>query len=251
MFAIGTVLQVVTARFGAFWPKDHRSCQEAWCSYPGRSALVQIWLNSIYQEIPLSVYVVVAEILAFAYSMNNRWAELKGRKSRQTFPLSCPFLPFVQSVEQGSFNRMRPESEKVLMAVHPAHAGRTGLRFDIGLDTQSEEEWLPMSTSFFPSQGWHIPCRRLFQLRRIDHEHRSRSLPKERFGSRKAYLTSSRTITNVQTVGKRDVLSFIPSWPARDRAQPILSEEEDLVPSRSIQKPEQPRLAIDGEGFLR
>ena len=32
------------------------------------------------QEIPPSVYTVVAEILAFVYSMNNRWSSLKGQK---------------------------------------------------------------------------------------------------------------------------------------------------------------------------
>jgi len=30
-----------------------------------------------YQEIPPSIYVVVAEILAFVYSMNNRWRNSK------------------------------------------------------------------------------------------------------------------------------------------------------------------------------
>jgi flagellar biosynthesis protein len=44
-------------------------------------ALVQILAQlDFHQEIPPSVYVVVAEILAFVYSMNNRWADLKGEK---------------------------------------------------------------------------------------------------------------------------------------------------------------------------
>ncbi len=33
-----------------------------------------------YKEIPPSVYAVVAEILAFVYSMNNRWASLKEKQ---------------------------------------------------------------------------------------------------------------------------------------------------------------------------
>ena len=33
-----------------------------------------------YQEIPPSIYVVVAEILAFVYSVNNRWRSGEGRK---------------------------------------------------------------------------------------------------------------------------------------------------------------------------
>ena len=33
-----------------------------------------------YQEIPPSVYTVVAEILAFVYSMNNRWSSSQGNK---------------------------------------------------------------------------------------------------------------------------------------------------------------------------
>jgi flagellar biosynthesis protein len=41
-------------------------------------ALIQILAQlDFYQEIPPSVYVVVAEILAFIYSMNNRWRGLK------------------------------------------------------------------------------------------------------------------------------------------------------------------------------
>ena len=41
-------------------------------------ALVQILAQlDFYQEIPPSVYVVVAEILAFIYSMNNQWRALK------------------------------------------------------------------------------------------------------------------------------------------------------------------------------
>ena len=37
-------------------------------------ALVEILAQlDFYQEIPPSIYVVVAEILAFVYSMNNRW----------------------------------------------------------------------------------------------------------------------------------------------------------------------------------
>jgi flagellar biosynthesis protein len=44
-------------------------------------ALVQILAQlDFYQEIPPSVYVVVAEILAFVYSMNHRWSELKEKK---------------------------------------------------------------------------------------------------------------------------------------------------------------------------
>ena len=41
-------------------------------------ALIQILAQlDFYQEIPPSVYVVVAEILAFIYSMNNQWCGLK------------------------------------------------------------------------------------------------------------------------------------------------------------------------------
>jgi flagellar biosynthesis protein len=41
-------------------------------------ALIQILAQlDFYQEIPPSVYVVVAEMLAFIYSMNNRWRGLK------------------------------------------------------------------------------------------------------------------------------------------------------------------------------
>jgi flagellar biosynthesis protein len=44
-------------------------------------ALVQILAQlDFYQEIPPSTYLVVAEILAFIYSMNNRWHDLKGQK---------------------------------------------------------------------------------------------------------------------------------------------------------------------------
>ena len=44
-------------------------------------ALVQILAQlDFHQEIPPSVYVVVAEILAFVYSMNNRWSELKEKR---------------------------------------------------------------------------------------------------------------------------------------------------------------------------
>ena len=45
------------------------------------SALVQVLAQlDFHQEIPPSVYVVVAEILAFVYSMNHRWSDLKGKK---------------------------------------------------------------------------------------------------------------------------------------------------------------------------
>ncbi len=44
-------------------------------------ALIEILSQlDFYQEIPPSVYTVVAEILAFVYSMNNRWSSLKGQK---------------------------------------------------------------------------------------------------------------------------------------------------------------------------
>jgi flagellar biosynthesis protein len=44
-------------------------------------ALVQILAQlDFYQEIPPSTYLVVADILAFIYSMNNRWHDLKGQK---------------------------------------------------------------------------------------------------------------------------------------------------------------------------
>jgi len=33
-----------------------------------------------YQEIPPSIYVVVAEILAFVYSVNNRWGGVEDQK---------------------------------------------------------------------------------------------------------------------------------------------------------------------------
>ena len=43
-------------------------------------ALVQILAQlDFYQEIPPSTYLVVADILAFIYSMNNRWHDLKGQ----------------------------------------------------------------------------------------------------------------------------------------------------------------------------
>lgn len=44
-------------------------------------ALVQILAQlDFYQEIPPSIYVVVAEILAFIYSMNHQWQSLKSQK---------------------------------------------------------------------------------------------------------------------------------------------------------------------------
>lgn len=44
------------------------------------TALIEILSQlDFHQEIPPSVYVVVAEILAFVYSLNNRWAALKGK----------------------------------------------------------------------------------------------------------------------------------------------------------------------------
>ncbi len=43
-------------------------------------ALVEILAQlDFYQEIPPSVYVIVAEILAFIYSMNHRWCGWKNR----------------------------------------------------------------------------------------------------------------------------------------------------------------------------
>jgi flagellar biosynthesis protein len=43
-------------------------------------ALVQILAQlDIYQEIPPSVYVIVAEILAFVYSMNKKWQTLRSQ----------------------------------------------------------------------------------------------------------------------------------------------------------------------------
>ncbi len=44
-------------------------------------ALVQILAQlDLYQEIPPSVYVIVAEILAFVYSMNQKWSALASQK---------------------------------------------------------------------------------------------------------------------------------------------------------------------------
>jgi flagellar biosynthesis protein len=46
--------------------------------------LIQILSQlDFYQEIPPSIYVVIAEVLAFVYSVNNRWRELEGGKDRQ------------------------------------------------------------------------------------------------------------------------------------------------------------------------
>ena len=43
--------------------------------------LIQILSQlDFYQEIPPSIYVVVAEILAFVYSVNNRWRNGQGKK---------------------------------------------------------------------------------------------------------------------------------------------------------------------------
>jgi flagellar biosynthesis protein len=43
--------------------------------------LIQILSQlDFYQEIPPSIYVVVAEILAFVYSVNNRWRGFRDRK---------------------------------------------------------------------------------------------------------------------------------------------------------------------------
>jgi flagellar biosynthesis protein len=43
--------------------------------------LIQILSQlDFYQEIPPSIYVVVAEILAFVYSVNNRWRSGEGRE---------------------------------------------------------------------------------------------------------------------------------------------------------------------------
>jgi len=45
------------------------------------AALVQILAQlDFYQEVPPSTYVVIAEILAFVYSMNHRWRILKDRR---------------------------------------------------------------------------------------------------------------------------------------------------------------------------
>ena len=45
------------------------------------AALVEVLAQlDFYQEIPPTVYVVVAEILAFVYSMNQRQSLLKGPK---------------------------------------------------------------------------------------------------------------------------------------------------------------------------
>jgi flagellar biosynthesis protein len=42
--------------------------------------LVQILAQlDFYQEIPPAIYAVVAEILAFIYSINNRWRDLKSQ----------------------------------------------------------------------------------------------------------------------------------------------------------------------------
>lgn len=44
-------------------------------------ALIEVLSQLDFQEeIPPSVYTVVAEILAFVYSMNNRWSSVKGEK---------------------------------------------------------------------------------------------------------------------------------------------------------------------------
>jgi len=46
-------------------------------------ALIQILSQlDFYQEIPPAIYVVVAEILAFVYSMNNRWQARPGAGAR-------------------------------------------------------------------------------------------------------------------------------------------------------------------------
>lgn len=43
--------------------------------------LIQILSQlDFYQEIPPSIYVIVAEILAFVYSVNNRWRSCQDRK---------------------------------------------------------------------------------------------------------------------------------------------------------------------------
>lgn len=43
--------------------------------------LIQILSQlDFYQEIPPSIYVIVAEILAFVYSVNNRWRSSQDRK---------------------------------------------------------------------------------------------------------------------------------------------------------------------------
>ena len=44
-------------------------------------ALIEVLSRlDIHQDVPPSVYVVVAEILSFVYAINNRWPHLKGRK---------------------------------------------------------------------------------------------------------------------------------------------------------------------------
>ena len=44
-------------------------------------ALIEVLSRlDLRQEIPPSVYVVVAEILSFVYTMNNRWAHLRAGK---------------------------------------------------------------------------------------------------------------------------------------------------------------------------
>ncbi len=45
-------------------------------------ALVQILAQlDLYQEIPPAVYIIVAEILAFVYSMNKKWQGFESAKS--------------------------------------------------------------------------------------------------------------------------------------------------------------------------
>jgi flagellar biosynthesis protein len=56
-------------------------------------ALVQILAQlDFYQEIPPPVYLVVAEILAFVYSMDRQRAEMKGVAASKTNPIT-PEIP--------------------------------------------------------------------------------------------------------------------------------------------------------------
>lgn len=44
-------------------------------------ALVEVLAQlDFYQEIPPEVYLVVAEVLAFVYSMNQKWSSLRSRR---------------------------------------------------------------------------------------------------------------------------------------------------------------------------
>jgi flagellar basal-body rod protein FlgF len=134
---------------------------------------------------------------------------------------------------------------------------RTCFRFDIGLDTQSEETGCQWARHLFPSKGGIFLAKDDFNsggfsIMGIVQKMASQGAVRQQ---KRVFDVISNNLTNVQTVGfKRDVPLFHPILSqARDRAQPILSEGvKTLFHQGSIQKTGNSLdLAIDGEGFFK